>query len=396
MVCPGLLCSVPVFLYSKNRQLKTSLYLMNSTLSDHLDVDTDESLQSFSHAIYPPQARYVRLQKVQDHDSFGVYIEEDISHGLYVVTVENNSPAFNAQIQPGDRILGVNDQRIANVQNPKEFIVEKAINARSIDLVILPSNILHTVLSTMMTNYVDNPNSQYYVEQTPPTSYDFLIDPKHLNSYLYAKKYSQNSLHNNLERSDHPRSSYSPNITDSDFSDIRLAESSNRHIHSKHRTRHKDRARHSHSKKYKHTENASPVEQHRNDMNTSVVNAPLHEKNANPRQTSRNSSNTNNHQTQQPKIDVERRITQNPNVLQPATYDSDLKVFPRTDKKQNTTHNQLPPSTLLNEHQGNLQQKSNTNATKSASSHGIKRTSTESKTRQQQKQRNSTRNQSPP
>lgn len=86
--------------------------------------------------------RTVVLRRRPDHDTFGVYIGEDVPAGLYIVTVERNSPASDANIQPGDRVLAVNGQLISSVtSNPKEMVRRAAVNAQTLTLTIQSTDI---------------------------------------------------------------------------------------------------------------------------------------------------------------------------------------------------------------------------------------------------------------
>jgi len=101
--------------------------------------------------------RTVVLHKRPDHDGFGVYIGEDIPSGLYIVTIERNSPASDANIQPGDRVLAVNGQLVSSMlKNPKEILTKAASHAESLTLTIQSNNILQTLDLTSTNNGKDN------------------------------------------------------------------------------------------------------------------------------------------------------------------------------------------------------------------------------------------------
>jgi S1-C subfamily serine protease len=90
--------------------------------------------------------RTIILHKRPDHPFFGIYLANDVPSGLYVVTIEPNSPAANVQIQPGDHIIAVNGKLLSNSSSdPKHDIAQLAKTARSLTLTIQPSNLLHTV-----------------------------------------------------------------------------------------------------------------------------------------------------------------------------------------------------------------------------------------------------------
>ena len=57
--------------------------------------------------------RTVVLRKRSNQHRFGLYISDDIPSGVYIVTIEHNSAAMEAGLQPGDRILAVNGQLIS-------------------------------------------------------------------------------------------------------------------------------------------------------------------------------------------------------------------------------------------------------------------------------------------
>jgi membrane-associated protease RseP (regulator of RpoE activity) len=101
----------------------------------------------------------VVLHKRFNNDNFGVYIGEDIPSGIYIVTIEPNSPAANAKIQPGDRVLAVNGQLVSSMSmNPKEMMIQIANNAESLALSIQPSNILQVLgIGSMNDNDQDLP-----------------------------------------------------------------------------------------------------------------------------------------------------------------------------------------------------------------------------------------------
>ncbi|CAF0880982.1 unnamed protein product [Adineta ricciae] len=92
-----------------------------------------------------PSSRTVVLQKGPNHEGFGLFLGEDVPKGLYVVTVERNSPASEANIQPGDRILSVNGQLISAIpRDPKEFVVQAATNANTLTVTIQSAGMFDT------------------------------------------------------------------------------------------------------------------------------------------------------------------------------------------------------------------------------------------------------------
>ena len=86
--------------------------------------------------------RTVFLQKKGNQHSFGVYVGQDVPNGLYVVTVEVGSPAADAQIQPGDRVVAVNDQYVSQMTgNPKRTLMDLAMHSQTLTLMIQSTNI---------------------------------------------------------------------------------------------------------------------------------------------------------------------------------------------------------------------------------------------------------------
>ena len=110
--------------------------------------------------------RTVVLHKRSDHAGFGVYIGEDVPAGLYVVTVERNSPASDASLQPGDRVLAVNGQLVSTMKdNPKERLIRAATNAQTLTLTIQSTDIFQTLnipLSNSSRANIDRPNYDQY------------------------------------------------------------------------------------------------------------------------------------------------------------------------------------------------------------------------------------------
>jgi len=119
----------------------------------------------------------VVLHKNSNH-SFGMYIGEDIPTGIYIVTTETNSPAANANIQPGDRVLAVNGQLVSSMpKNAKEMIIQIANKAESLTLSIQPTNLLKTI-DPLLTNHFSNDNYQYISQQNNDINPD-------LEKYVY-------------------------------------------------------------------------------------------------------------------------------------------------------------------------------------------------------------------
>ena len=90
-----------------------------------------------------PTSRTVTLRRASEQSSFGVYIGQDVPAGLYVVTVERNSPAAAANIQPGDRVLEVNGQLVSSMsKNPNDLLIKAASQSLTLTLTIQSTDIL--------------------------------------------------------------------------------------------------------------------------------------------------------------------------------------------------------------------------------------------------------------
>ena len=104
--------------------------------------------------------RTVVLHKRPDHRDFGIYIGEDVPSGLYVVTVERDSAATDADILPGDRVLAVNGQLISSMsKNPKQAVLEAASNAQRLTLTIQSTNIFKNLDVPIEYNQTDKKKS---------------------------------------------------------------------------------------------------------------------------------------------------------------------------------------------------------------------------------------------
>lgn len=83
----------------------------------------------------------VVLQKRRNYRHFGVFIGRDFPSGLYVVTVEPNSPATEAGIQPGDRVVAINGQLVSSiVDNPTDIVLRLAHHTDRLTLSLTRSN----------------------------------------------------------------------------------------------------------------------------------------------------------------------------------------------------------------------------------------------------------------
>ncbi|MBX7154201.1 MAG: PDZ domain-containing protein, partial [Bacteriodetes bacterium] len=64
-----------------------------------------------------------------------MFIGEDVPSGLYIVTVERNSPAELANVRPGDRLIAVNGQLVESMKpNPREIIAQEANKSETLSL----------------------------------------------------------------------------------------------------------------------------------------------------------------------------------------------------------------------------------------------------------------------
>lgn len=83
------------------------------------------------------------LQRTAQHQYFGIYVCEDVPTGVYVATIEPDSPAAKANIQPGDRVIGINGQSVLSLNmNPQQAVIRIAHQSDTITLSIAPSDIL--------------------------------------------------------------------------------------------------------------------------------------------------------------------------------------------------------------------------------------------------------------
>lgn len=92
---------------------------------------------------YLSTLRTLILRKGPQQATFGLYLADDVSQGLYIFTVEPKSPAADANIQPGDRLVAVNGQWIRSMlKNPKQTVLELAQRVRTLTVTIQPSDLL--------------------------------------------------------------------------------------------------------------------------------------------------------------------------------------------------------------------------------------------------------------
>ena len=93
--------------------------------------------------VCPSPLRTIVLTKRANQSTFGLYLANDIPQGIYIVTIEANSPAAEAKIRPGDRLLAVNGQLVRlMIKNPKETVLQIAQYARSLTVTIEASDLL--------------------------------------------------------------------------------------------------------------------------------------------------------------------------------------------------------------------------------------------------------------
>ena len=91
----------------------------------------------------PSSLRTIVLRKRTHQSTFGLYLADDYPRGIYIVTIEQNSPAADAKIQPGDRLLAVNGHWVRlMLNNPKETIYQIAQYSQSLTVTIQPSNLV--------------------------------------------------------------------------------------------------------------------------------------------------------------------------------------------------------------------------------------------------------------
>lgn len=89
--------------------------------------------------------RTVVLHKRPEHNGFGLFLGEDVPSGLYVVTVEGNTPAADADIQPGDRIVAINGESVSSMStDPKAAIVKAASQSDRMTLTVESRNLMQT------------------------------------------------------------------------------------------------------------------------------------------------------------------------------------------------------------------------------------------------------------
>lgn len=123
--------------------------------------------------------RTVVLHRRTDHQGFGVYIGEDIPSGLYVVTVERNSPAAETNIQPGDRVLAFNGIPVASIQNnPKERLIQEAANAITLSLTIKSTDIYQNLQVPLMNSATTNTYNQNSTQNVQHYTSKKAIDSK--------------------------------------------------------------------------------------------------------------------------------------------------------------------------------------------------------------------------
>ncbi|CAF5068054.1 unnamed protein product, partial [Rotaria sp. Silwood1] len=101
--------------------------------------------------------RTVVLHKRSDQQIFGLHFGDDIPYGVYIITIEPNSPAADADIQPGDRVLAVNGQLVSQIfGNPREIVSEFSNRVQSLTLTLESSDILRIIDEPFTNGYYNN------------------------------------------------------------------------------------------------------------------------------------------------------------------------------------------------------------------------------------------------
>ncbi|CAF1573301.1 unnamed protein product [Rotaria magnacalcarata] len=148
-----------------------------------------------------PTEHTVVLHKRSDQQSFGLYIGEDYPVGVYIITIEPDSPAAQGNVHAGDRIISVNGQMVSKMAtNPKETVSNIAKNAHSLTLSIQPSNIYDLIDKpstidfnnnkiTTNANTNTNTNTNINTNTNTNTNYD----------YRYGAPMQSHDLDQNLE-----------------------------------------------------------------------------------------------------------------------------------------------------------------------------------------------------
>lgn len=109
--------------------------------------------------------RTVALHKSSLQDSFGIYIGEEVPYGIYVITIDADSPAAEANIHAGDRILAVNGYFVSSMsKNAKEIISKIASTTHNLTLIIQPTAI-YEFLNVPLTNSGESITHYAYVQK---------------------------------------------------------------------------------------------------------------------------------------------------------------------------------------------------------------------------------------
>jgi S1-C subfamily serine protease len=136
--------------------------------------------------------RTITLHKRSDYDSFGIYLGEDVPSGVYIITVDPNSPASVANVQPGDRIIAVNGQAVSSMsRGPQEMITHLAKSSQSLTLALKSSNIVNDLHT--LPNNTSSVQSSNNLNGFTPSKHHYYDDSKYSSN-------SNNGVDHQLEQ----------------------------------------------------------------------------------------------------------------------------------------------------------------------------------------------------